>query len=126
SSRRRHTRFSRDWSSDVCSSDLSGMESSQISIIQHDESFIITTDDALRVYSHLLAPITRLSQPLLEQQSALLLICACTHMLGGDIAAQGGKQMFRLTLQFTAGSQAQRTETSNAEFGYTSPSDNDC
>lgn len=85
----------------------SGMESSQISIIQHDESFIITTDDALRMYSHLLAPITRLSQPLLEQQSALLLICACTHMLGGDIAAQGGKQMFRLTLQFTAGSQAQ-------------------
>src|SRR5690606_39923213 len=26
SSRRRHTRFSRDWSSDVCSSDLSGRE----------------------------------------------------------------------------------------------------
>src|SRR5690606_39528057 len=25
SSRRRHTRFSRDWSSDVCSSDLRGM-----------------------------------------------------------------------------------------------------
>src|SRR5690606_40403097 len=29
SSRRRHTRFSRDWSSDVCSSDL-GLEASQI------------------------------------------------------------------------------------------------
>src|SRR5690606_39591276 len=26
SSRRRHTRFSRDWSSDVCSSDLDGLE----------------------------------------------------------------------------------------------------
>src|SRR5690606_40153262 len=26
SSRRRHTRFSRDWSSDVCSSDLKGIE----------------------------------------------------------------------------------------------------
>src|SRR5690606_40275042 len=26
SSRRRHTRFSRDWSSDVCSSDLTGLE----------------------------------------------------------------------------------------------------
>src|SRR6266511_3018962 len=26
SSRRRHTRFSRDWSSDVCSSDLPGQE----------------------------------------------------------------------------------------------------
>src|SRR5690606_5424084 len=30
SSRRRHTRFSRDWSSDVCSSDLSATDSSPI------------------------------------------------------------------------------------------------
>src|SRR5690606_40898735 len=29
SSRRRHTRFSRDWSSDVCSSDLRGVRASQ-------------------------------------------------------------------------------------------------
>src|SRR6266700_5708642 len=29
SSRRRHTRFSRDWSSDVCSSDLRGRDVSQ-------------------------------------------------------------------------------------------------
>src|SRR5690606_40294881 len=29
SSRRRHTRFSRDWSSDVCSSDLGGIEHSE-------------------------------------------------------------------------------------------------
>src|SRR5690606_39438413 len=28
SSRRRHTRFSRDWSSDVCSSDLAGVAAS--------------------------------------------------------------------------------------------------
>src|SRR5690606_40429232 len=33
-SRRRHTRFSRDWSSDVCSSDLT---SSQISLDQRKE-----------------------------------------------------------------------------------------
>src|SRR5690606_40479673 len=31
SSRRRHTRFSRDWSSDVCSSDLIGKEGETIS-----------------------------------------------------------------------------------------------
>src|SRR5690606_41039139 len=31
SSRRRHTRFSRDWSSDVCSSDLFGREQSGLS-----------------------------------------------------------------------------------------------
>src|SRR5690606_39987150 len=34
SSRRRHTRFSRDWSSDVCSSDLSLVERAQE---QYDE-----------------------------------------------------------------------------------------
>src|SRR2546422_11601476 len=33
SSRRRHTRCSRDWSSDVCSSDLSGTPSSHRSIL---------------------------------------------------------------------------------------------
>src|SRR5690606_40446862 len=31
SSRRRHTSFSRDWSSDVCSSDLEGMKCSLVS-----------------------------------------------------------------------------------------------
>src|SRR5690606_40001739 len=30
SSRRRHTRFSRDWSSDVCSSDLGSLESAAL------------------------------------------------------------------------------------------------
>src|SRR5690606_40540391 len=34
SSRRRHTRFSRDWSSDVCSSDLrDGWEGSAVSVV---------------------------------------------------------------------------------------------
>src|SRR5690606_41042873 len=32
SSRRRHTRFSRDWSSDVCSSDLEGLFDDRLSI----------------------------------------------------------------------------------------------
>src|SRR5690606_39528977 len=41
SSRRRHTRFSRDWSSDVCSSDLS-------SAAEWDNSAIITETLALR------------------------------------------------------------------------------
>src|SRR5690606_40937352 len=35
SSRRRHTRFSRDWSSDVCSSDLGGFRDSP-GIREHD------------------------------------------------------------------------------------------
>src|SRR5690606_17398854 len=34
SSRRRHTRFSRDWSSDVCSSDLSALATSVVPVIR--------------------------------------------------------------------------------------------
>src|SRR5690606_40109617 len=40
SSRRRHTRFSRDWSSDVCSSDL-GYESSTVTL-QNLSSLLVT------------------------------------------------------------------------------------
>src|SRR5256884_9935365 len=35
SSRRRHTRCSRDWSSDVCSSDLRGQQSQQARCVPH-------------------------------------------------------------------------------------------
>src|SRR5690606_39603267 len=36
SSRRRHTRFSRDWSSDVCSSDLARRRRVQVNWVQAD------------------------------------------------------------------------------------------
>src|SRR5690606_39512719 len=36
SSRRRHTRFSRDWSSDVCSSDLPGKDASKENHASHE------------------------------------------------------------------------------------------
>src|SRR5690606_40248330 len=35
SSRRRHTRFSRDWSSDVCSSDLDAFEEAQEGVVRY-------------------------------------------------------------------------------------------
>src|SRR5690606_40743300 len=35
SSRRRHTRFSRDWSSDVCSSDLMGYDKPDLAFVIH-------------------------------------------------------------------------------------------
>src|SRR5690606_39657804 len=38
SSRRRHTRFSRDWSSDVCSSDLLGLGRTHAGLYATDES----------------------------------------------------------------------------------------
>src|SRR5690606_39381138 len=42
SSRRRHTRFSRDWSSDVCSSDLDSRRSLKSFILSSLSSTIIT------------------------------------------------------------------------------------
>src|SRR5690606_40342544 len=36
SSRRRHTRFSRDWSSDVCSSDLDSLEKAKLALCSKD------------------------------------------------------------------------------------------
>src|SRR5690606_40045380 len=47
SSRRRHTRFSRDWSSDVCSSDLSVVD-------HHDEREVARLDFEWSLGNHLL------------------------------------------------------------------------
>src|SRR5690606_40917727 len=42
SSRRRHTRFSRDWSSDVCSSDLSRMfEGTLVDLVPFEDDFAV-------------------------------------------------------------------------------------
>src|SRR5256885_8344679 len=58
SSRRRHTRLQGDWSSDVCSSDLSLLTPSSLLFISHPSSFIPPLvpllqrlDDLLRVYA---------------------------------------------------------------------------
>src|SRR5436309_15346818 len=44
SSRRRHTRFSRDWSSDVCSSDLNGTRLSVLSTETATEGCVMKPD----------------------------------------------------------------------------------
>src|SRR5690606_40727839 len=62
SSRRRHTRFSRDWSSDVCSSDLGRRRRSGESAVagafhvkRSEERFAPTTDFGDRVWSILMS-----------------------------------------------------------------------
>lgn len=78
----------------------SGMHTSQIRINQSGDTLRVTTDNPLRMYSHLLAPLTRISRPLLEQQCALLMVYASTHLLGGHLDATGGEQSFHLALHF--------------------------
>src|SRR5690606_39422911 len=47
SSRRRHTRFSRDWSSDVCSSDLRDIEMPVLHVLQRMERYGVLLDTGL-------------------------------------------------------------------------------
>src|SRR5690606_40601178 len=49
SSRRRHTRFSRDWSSDVCSSDLIAAPVSEFGDDTHDETMVATVAERLGI-----------------------------------------------------------------------------
>src|SRR5690606_39509593 len=64
-SRRRHTRFSRDWSSDVCSSDLSGLSDFALhyigGIIHHARALNAlanpTTNSYRRLVPHFEAPV---------------------------------------------------------------------
>src|SRR5690606_40771617 len=51
SSRRRHTRFSRDWSSDVCSSDLVIFQSLQV---QTRNSYLLLPEENLKVFPEML------------------------------------------------------------------------
>src|SRR5690606_39775592 len=48
SSRRRHTRFSRDWSSDVCSSDL--IENNRIKLNEQDVSNLTKRIEGVKYY----------------------------------------------------------------------------
>ena len=78
----------------------SGLHTSQIRVSHRGNTLAITTDSPLRMYSHLLAPLTRISRPLLDQQCALFMVYASIPLLGGHIEASGGEQSFRLALNF--------------------------
>src|SRR5690606_39934261 len=58
SSRRRHTRFSRDWSSDVCSSDLQP-------VVKNDHTLVIMLDLSASMYAQDVRP-SRLVKALLK------------------------------------------------------------
>src|SRR5690606_40994070 len=48
----RHTRFSRDWSSDVCSSDLDGFDKSRYDIVMLFAGFVIQDRILLRQFEY--------------------------------------------------------------------------
>ncbi|MGM0768812.1 MAG: response regulator [Pseudomonadota bacterium] len=78
----------------------SGLTRGDVVIARDGDQLAISTSGPLRIYSHLLAPLTRLSRPLLEQQSALFLLHLTTRLLGGEISVTGGDQCAWITLRF--------------------------
>src|SRR6266550_4080913 len=92
SSRRRHTRCSRDWSSDVCSSDLGGMPGRQarelcpqlIFVGGHFEHYQRLGDAAIAVVNDFTPLVERISI-----DEAFADVAGCTHLFGppADIAS---------------------------------------
>ncbi|WP_417520583.1 response regulator [Marinobacter sp.] len=61
-------------------------------------SLILSCEAPLKLYAHLLAPLTRLSRPFLDQQVALLLLFITTYRLGGELQISGATQSYNLVL----------------------------
>jgi FixJ family two-component response regulator len=81
----------------------SGLKHTTLEITQAGDHLTVTNASPLHMYSHLLAPITRLSRPLLEQQAALLMLLVSTRLLAGEIGLTGGDQSLRFSLRLPAG-----------------------
>ncbi|MGC8121785.1 response regulator [Marinobacter sp. VGCF2001] len=76
----------------------SGLDWNHLEITETRLQRNITTPAPLRIFSHLLAPLTRLSTPLLEQQVALLMVFVTTSLLGGDVTTSVQGQSLRLNI----------------------------
>lgn len=80
----------------------SGLKATALEITQAGDHLTVTNANAFQMYSHLLAPITRLSRPLLEQQTALLMLFVSSRLLAGDIDTDGGDQSLWVSLRLPA------------------------
>src|SRR5439155_15913724 len=85
SSRRRHTRWPRDWSSDVCSSDLIGVKlarpDNQVVCLQGDGGFLFGQSEALWTMSRYDVPII-----------VVIFNNRCYNETRARMYAQGGRQ----------------------------------
>lgn len=59
-------------------------------------------DQPLRMYSHLLSPLAGVSNPLVQQQGALLALYLWAEKLGAECQVSGGQQSFSLDLLLPA------------------------
>src|SRR5690606_40887477 len=74
SSRRRHTRFSRDWSSDVCSSDLPGLRSLQFgdSLKQLLDALRLCREDLEMLHGKRVPLAIKIAPDMTDEETALV------------------------------------------------------
>ena len=76
----------------------SGLDWSHLVLTESRDQLQLAPEQPLRIYSHLLAPLTRLSGPLLEQQAALLMLFVTASLLGGDVSTKADGQCLHLAI----------------------------
>jgi FixJ family two-component response regulator len=76
----------------------SGLDWSHLVLTESRDQLHVAPEQPLRIYSHLLAPLTRLSGPLLEQQAALLMLFVTASLLGGDVSTKADGQCLHLAI----------------------------
>ncbi|MAM89693.1 MAG: hypothetical protein CME36_20530 [unclassified Hahellaceae] len=79
----------------------SGRSWHDLAITRADPNVAVLSVD-LHMYTHLLAPLSRMSRPLLEQQVAFLLLHVLCARLDCELKIEGRKQVFALTLRLPA------------------------
>lgn len=81
----------------------SGQDWGDLEIIEatHNGELVLATPTPLRIYTHLLAPLTRISRQLLEQQTALLMLFIAVRRLGGELQVTASPQSCELFVRFT-------------------------
>ncbi|GAA3946059.1 response regulator [Allohahella marinimesophila] len=67
-------------------------------VFSRPETGVEVAHVSLHMYTHLLAPLSRVSRPLLEQQVAFLLLHVASARLGCELKINGGQQLYTLTL----------------------------
>ncbi len=79
----------------------SGNDLDALILDQKTDGMIITSHKPVTVYKHLLSPLTHTSEPLINQQSSLLMLTLLARKLGGSLKLEAAKQSFQFSLYLT-------------------------
>lgn len=78
----------------------SGLCLDDVQIVETTEAYQIELKPSLHlaIYTHLLAPLRRVTKQLVAQQASLLIVMSAISLLGGNMTFEPGKQSLRFTI----------------------------